>query len=217
MPNITVHAWIEDFSKSSFLIFLFPWLGSYTYSMYIEKSPGWLRAVQIGLGALTIALSIFALAFPGVTYISVVWVLAIVLFFVGIEQIIVGIFSARRSRWSNIGLGILVLIFAAIAISFPIAAAITIIIFIGIAFLINGIARIIEGFSGKHSGASRAFLIGVGIMAVALSVAVLISPFFGAILAGIIIGIGLLITGIQMIFAGIQGRRAQIPTSDIAR
>lgn len=185
--------------------------------MYSQKSPGWLRAAQIGLGVLTIALSIFALAFPGVTYISVVWVLAIILFFVGIEQIIVGIFSPRKFRWSSIGLGVLVLIFAAIAISYPVAAAITIIIFIGIAFLINGIARIIEGFSGKHSGVSRAFLIGVGILAVALSAAVLISPFFGAILAGIIIGIGLLITGIQMIFVGIQGRRAQIPSSDITR
>jgi uncharacterized membrane protein HdeD (DUF308 family) len=139
------------------------------------------------------------------------------LFFVGIEQIIVGIFSPRKFRWSSIGLGVLVLIFAAIAMSYPVAAAITIIIFIGIAFLINGIARIIEGFSGKHSGVSRAFLIGVGILAVALSAAVLISPFFGAILAGIIIGIGLLITGIQMIFVGIQGRRAQIPSSDITR
>jgi len=177
--------------------------------MYSQKSPGWLRAAQIGLGVLTIALSIFALSFPGVTYISVVWVLAIILFFVGIEQIIVGIFSPRKFRWSSIGLGVLVLIFAAIAMSYPVAAAITIIIFIGIAFLINGIARIIEGFSGKHSGVSRAFLIGVGILAVALSAAVLISPFFGAILAGIIIGIGLLITGIQMIFVGIQGRRAQ--------
>jgi uncharacterized membrane protein HdeD (DUF308 family) len=185
--------------------------------MYSQKSPGWLRAVQIGLGVLTIALSIFALAFPGVTYISVVWVLAIILFFVGIEQIIVGIFSPRKFRWSSIGLGVLVLIFAAIAMFYPVAAAITIIIFIGIAFLINGIARIIEGFSGKHSGVSRAFLIGVGILAVALSAAVLISPFFGAILAGIIIGIGLLITGIQMIFVGIQGRRAQIPSSDITR
>ena len=185
--------------------------------MYSQKSPGWLRAAQIGLGVLTIALSIFALSFPGVTYISVVWVLAIILFFVGIEQIIVGIFSPRKFRWSSIGLGVLVLIFAAIAMSYPVAAAITIIIFIGIAFLINGIARIIEGFSGKHSGVSRAFLIGVGILAVALSAAVLISPFFGAILAGIIIGIGLLITGIQMIFVGIQGRRAQIPSSDITR
>lgn len=185
--------------------------------MYPQKSPGWLRAVQIGLGALTIALSIFALAFPAVTYISVVWILAIVLFFVGIEQIIVGIFSPRRSRWSSIGLGVLVLVFAGLAMSFPVAAAITIIIFIGIAFLINGIARIIEGFSGRHSGVSRFFLIGVGILAIAISAAVLASPFFGAILAGIIIAIGLLITGIQMIFAGIQGRNAQIPTSDITR
>jgi len=185
--------------------------------MYPQKSPSWLRAVQIGLGSLTIVLSIFALAFPAVTYISVVWILAIVLFFVGIEEIIVGIFSPRKSRWSTIGLGVVVLIFAAIAMSFPVAAAITIIIFIGIAFLINGIARIIEGLSGKHSGVSRLFLIGVGILAIAISAAVLISPFFGAILAGSIIGIGLLITGIQMIFAGIQGRRTQIPTSDIAR
>ena len=187
-------------------------------SMYLQKSPSWIRAVQIGLGALTIALSIFALAFPGATFISIVWVLAVVLFFVGIEEIIVGIFSPRKSRWSSIGLGILVLIFAGIAMSYPVAAAITIVVFIGIAFLINGIARIIEGFSGKHSGISRAFLIGVGIMAVALSVAVLASPLFGARLAGIIIGIGLLITGIQMVFTGVQGKRAQTPTtSQISR
>ena len=126
--------------------------------MYSQKSPGWLRAVQIGLGAITIALSIFALAF------SVHWI-----------------------------------------------------IFIGIAFLVNGIARIIQGFSGKRSGASRAFLVGVGILAIALSAAVLTSPlFFGARLAGIIIAIGILITGIQMVFRGIRGRYAQIRSSDIA-
>src|SRR5919199_816830 len=171
--------------------------------MYTNTYSKWIRIVQIGLGVLTIALSLFALAFPVITYISIVWLLALGLFFVGIEQIVMGIFSSRRSRWSSIGLGILVLIFAAIAISFPVAAAITIIIFIGIAFLINGIARIVEGFPGRHSGLSRAFLVGVGILAVIISVAVLVSPFFGAILAGIIIGIGLLITGIQMIFSGI--------------
>jgi uncharacterized membrane protein HdeD (DUF308 family) len=182
-------------------------------SMDSKKSPGWVRAVQIGLGVLTIALSIFALAFPATTFISIIWILAVVLFFVGIEEIIVGIFSPGRSRWSTIGLGILVLIFAGIAMSFPVATAITIIIFIAIAFLINGIARIIEGFSGKHSGISRAFLIGVGILAIVLSVTVMASPFFGARLAGIIIGIGLLITGIQMIYAGIQGRRMQTPTT----
>jgi uncharacterized membrane protein HdeD (DUF308 family) len=178
-----------------------------------SKSPGWLRAVQIGLGALTIVVSIFALAFPGFTYISVVWVLAIVLFIVGIEQIIVGIFSPRWTRWPTIGFGILVVIFGAIAMSFPVAAAITIVVFLAIAFLFNGIARIVEGFSGKHSGAARAFLIGVGILALVISAIVLISPlFFGATLAGIIIGIGLLVTGIQMVFAGIRGRYGETPS-----
>jgi uncharacterized membrane protein HdeD (DUF308 family) len=185
--------------------------------MHTQKSPSWIRAVQIGLGALTIALSIFALAFPATAFISIVWILAVVLFFVGIEQIIVGIFSPRKSRWSSIGLGVLVLIFAGIAMSYPVAAAITIVVFIGIAFLINGIARIVQGFTGKHSGIVRGFLIGVGIMAVALSVAVLASPLFGARLAGLIIGIGLLITGIQMVFTGIQGRRMQSYNNQITR
>src|SRR5919199_257725 len=93
-----------------------------------QKSPSWIRAVQIALGALTIALSIFALAFPGATYISIVWILAVVLFFVGIEEVIVGIFSPRKSRWSSIGLGVLVLIFAGIAMSYPVAAAITMVL-----------------------------------------------------------------------------------------
>jgi uncharacterized membrane protein HdeD (DUF308 family) len=177
------------------------------------ESPGWLRALQIGLGALTIVASIFALALPGFTYISFVWVLAIVLFFIGIEEILIGIFSLREYRWPTVGLGILVLIFAAISISFPVAVALTIVIFLSIAFLINGIVRIVQGFSGKHSGAARAFLIGVGILAVFISAAVLISPlFFGAALAGIIIGIGLLLTGIQMVFAGIRGRYAETPS-----
>ena len=185
--------------------------------MQALKSPGWIRAVQIGLGAITIALSIFALAFPATTFISIIWILAIVLFFVGIEQIIVGIFSPGKSRWSSIGLGVLVLIFAGIAMSYPVAAAITIVVFIGIAFLINGIARIVQGFTGKHSGIVRAFLIGVGIMAVALSVAVIASPIFGARLAGLIIGIGLLITGIQMVFAGLKGRHMHSYSNQITR
>src|ERR687886_218944 len=96
--------------------------------MSMQNSPSWVRAVQIGLGALTIALSIVALAFPGTTFISIVWILAIVLFFVGIEEVIVGIFSPRKSRWSSIGLGVLVLIFAGIAMSYPVAAAITMVL-----------------------------------------------------------------------------------------
>lgn len=181
------------------------------------KSPGWLRGVQIGLGILVIALSIFALAFPAYTFLSVIVILSIILFFVGIEKIITGMFLPSKSRWTTVGLGILVLIFAGLAISFPVATAFIAIIFIGIALLFSGIARLVEGMSGHHSGWSRAFLIGVGILAIIISIAVLVSPAFGAALAGVIIAIGLLITGIQMVASGVAGQRLRNPVSDIGQ
>ena len=185
--------------------------------MAIDKNPSWIRAVQIGLGILVIIISIFMLAHPGETFVSIIWILGIVLLFVGIERIIVGIVSSGRSRWANIGLGILVMILGGIATAYPVAAGYGIIYFIGFAFLFSGIARIIEGFSSKHSGSKKAFLIGVGILAVILSIAVLVSPVFGARLAGFIIAIGLLITGIQMVISGIQGKRFNIMGKNISR
>ena len=132
---------------------------------------------------LTIILSVFALASPGYTFISVVVILAVVMLFVGFEKIITGIFLPSRSsrgRLATVGLGILVLIFAGVALAFPVATAFVGIIFIGVALLFSGIARIVEGISGEHSGWSKTFLIAVGLLAVILSFAVMASPAFGA-------------------------------------
>lgn len=177
--------------------------------MSLVSFPRWFRAVQIGLGALTIILSIFALAFPGFTFLSIVVLLSVILLFVGIEKIISGIFLENKSRWATIGLGVLVLIFAGLAMAFPLAAAFVLVIFMGISLLFNGIARIVEGMTGKHSGVSRVFLVGVGILALVISLLVLSFPLFGIVLAGTIIAIGLLITGIQMVFAGLSGTKVQ--------
>lgn len=183
----------------------------------LQHNPPKVRAVQIGIGALIIILSILALVFPAATFATIIWLLAIVLFFIGIEEIIVGIYSSGKTRWSNIGLGVIVVILAILAMTFPVAAANVIIILIAIAFLISGIARIIHGFRGRHSGASKAFIIGVGALAVAISIAVLAAPMFGATLAGIIIAIGLLITGIQMVVNGIRGRSSLFPSKKVVK
>ena len=173
----------------------------------MEKSPGWLRGVEIGLGVIAVILSIYALAYPGAAFVSVVLILSIILFIVGIEKIITGIFLPVKGRWATIGLGILVLIFAGLALSFPVATAVVVTIFMGIALLFNGCARIAEGVSGKHSGWVRAFLIGVGILSIIIAGMVLASPMFGAVLAGFVIALGLLITGIQMIAVGAAGHK----------
>jgi len=172
----------------------------------VEKSPGWLRGIQIGLGIITVILSIYALAFPAVTLLALIVVFAIILFIVGIEKIITGIFLPVKGKWATIGLGILVIIFAGLAISFPEATALIVTIFVGIGLIFNGCARIVEGISGKHSGWAKFFLIGVGILSIVIGTVVLASPLFGAVFVGLIIAIGLLITGIQMIAVGAAGR-----------
>ena len=115
-----------------------------------------------------------------------------------------------RSRWTSIGLGVLILILAGIAISYPSEAALLIIILIAIALLIIGATRIIEGLSRRHRGFSRGFHLGVGILAVVIGIAILVLPSFGATLAGFIIAIGLLVIGIQMVITGIRSHK--LPT-----
>ena len=172
----------------------------------VEQSPGWLRGIQIGLGIITVILSIFALQFPADAFRAAVIVLGIILFIVGIEKIITGIFLPIKGKWATIGLGILVLVFAGLAISFPEATALILTIFVGIGLIFNGCARIVEGISGRHSGWAKLFLIGVGILSIVIGSVVLASPIIGVVFVGLIIAIGLLITGIQMITVGAAGK-----------
>ena len=182
----------------------------------MEKSPGWVRAVAIGLGIIVVILSIYALANPGKLFVSLVVLLGIILFIVGIDRIISGIFLPIKGKGATIGLGILVLIFAGFVIAFPGFATWIITIFIGIALLFGGAASITQAFSGKESGWKKAFLIGVGALLIILGIMVLVSPVFGAQFAGFVIATGLLIAGIQMIAVGATGRK-MMPDSSITK
>src|SRR5919108_4195005 len=162
------------------------------------KSPGWKRGVQIGLGALAIILAIYAITtaivFPVITLVTLVFILAIIFLIIGIERVISGIFIPHGSRWGTIGLGILVIILASIALAFPVATTVTLFLFLGFALLFDGISRIIYGFGDRtQRGWVRGFSIGVGVLAVVFAGLIIVFPFFVAVLAGLIIGIILLI------------------------
>jgi uncharacterized membrane protein HdeD (DUF308 family) len=108
-------------------------------------------------------------------------------------------------------LGILTIILAEIALSFPRAAAIVIIAFPGAALLFDGFAIILEGITNRNiRGWVRGFIFGVGVLNVLISIMILGSPIFGVFLIGIIIGYSLFIVGIQMITAGITERPQRI-------
>ena len=177
------------------------------------KSPGWMRAVQIGLGIIALVLSAYVLAYPAITFVTIVYVLGIVLLIVGIERVISGIFehSPGGSRWGSVGLGILVIIIALIVMAFPVGTGVFLLILLALALLFDGIARVIHGFGNKTRGkANRTFSIIAGIIAIGLSIAIMASPVFGAELVGILLAIALIIIGIQIIVAGITGSRFAI-------
>ena len=68
-----------------------------------------------------------------------------------------------------------------------------------------------------HYKGIRGFTIGVGVLAVIISVMILAAPVIGAIFAGLIIAMALLIIGIQMVAAGVAGRRESLVPSSTSK
>jgi len=179
------------------------------------RAPGWVRAAQIGLGVLAIIISITLLVIPGAVLTTIIFIIGILLLIVGIESVISGLFVKSKSRMASIGLGILVIILSLIVIAFPAAVGVFVLILIGIVLLIDGISRLVHGFGDKERrGWSRGFRIGVGALEIVLGILIMVSPGFGAAFVGLIIAIAVLIVGIEMVIAGITGRKMRMmPTS----
>ena len=185
-----------------------------------SKSPGWMRGAQIGLGIIAIILSLYIIAFPAITLVTIVYIIGIILLVVGIFEIITGIFGlgADRSRWGSVGLGILAMIIAGIALAFPTGTTYFVIILLAVALLFIGISHVMRGVGDKRSrGWARGFSIGAGVIAIALSVLIMFSPVYGAILVSFLLGIALLIIGIEIIASGISGRKMQMPGRKMER
>jgi uncharacterized membrane protein HdeD (DUF308 family) len=182
--------------------------------MLTDKSPNWLRFLQIGLGAISIILSVAILTFPGFAIYTIIILLSIVLLMIGFERIAIGVAMSsprtnRSSRWSNIGLGALVIALGIVVMSFPIHTAAFLIFLGALALLFNGVARIVQGIMNKEiPGWSRAFLVGVGVLSIGVSVLVIAHPILiGVVLLALVISVSLLINGIQMIASGIGGKQ----------
>ena len=183
-----------------------------------SKSPGWLRAVEVGLGVLAIILSGLVFVHPGITIASIIYILGIILIVVGIEKIISGIFVKNKSRWGTVGLGVLALIFGSIAVGFPVHTAVFVIIMLGIGLLFVGISHVVNGLGSKESpGWARAFSIGAGALAIALSFVVMVSPYAGAVFVSLFLGIALLIIGIEIIAVGWTGGRMQLTPAGVGK
>ena len=119
-----------------------------TTKIICAKSPTWVRALQIGIGAIAIGLSFSAIVFPFFAVVATFTGVAIILLLFGIEHVVAGIFLYKHSRFTHIGLGILVIILSSIVLAYPLASAALVVLLAAIALLFNGISSIIAGLRG---------------------------------------------------------------------
>lgn len=178
-------------------------------------APKWLRIVQITIGAAAIILSIFIIISPKIGGITAITMVAITLLIVGIERIASGIGSkySKRSRLINIGLGAVIVFFGIFTLANPTGSISFMILLVGIALLINGIVRIIDVLIKKKyedKKANKIFRLVVGIISIAIAALTLASPGFGVILVALVVGIALLINGVEIIVTGIRGQSKRI-------
>ena len=178
-------------------------------------APKWLRILQITIGAAAIILSIFIIISPKLGGITAISMVAITLLIVGIERIASGVSSkySKRSRLINIGLGIVIVAFGIFTIANPSGSIRFMVLLVGIALLINGIVRITDALIKKRNEdrqLNKIFRLIVGIISIAIAIITLVSPGFGVLFVALVVGIALLINGIEIIVAGIAGQSKRI-------
>lgn len=174
-----------------------------------RKAPSWLRALDIVFGFMAIILSIGVLLYPELAILTLIFILSIALLVIGIARVLIGIFAKYLSdglRALNLGAGILALVLAILAIFYPRLATQMLIYLLSFALMFNGTVRIvIGGFAKVFPGWLRGLLVVVGVLTVALSVVVVISPAFGFLTLVFLLSIAFLLNGMVRIVSGITG------------
>jgi uncharacterized membrane protein HdeD (DUF308 family) len=169
--------------------------------------------LQIVFGSIAVILSvvvlIFLVIFPAAAILTTILILSIVFLIVGIERIAIGVSSlspTRKTRTTNIVLGIVVIALSIFLMEFPLGTTAFLVIIGALALLLSGIARIIQGISKDISGSSRGLLIGVGALSVIVSLLIIANPIrFGVGLLAIMLAAVLLIGGMETIALGARG------------
>ena len=178
--------------------------------MSMEKSPAWLRSAEVILGLITILFGVAVIAMPGLAVATLILLLSLALVFLGIREIVLGAavtFIAKWLRAVSIVAGIVTLIFSFYVIAYPGIAALTLVLFLYVALFVRGIGLLIMGgAAGVMSKRLRAGSIVAGLISLVLAVVFLSFPGLAIATLILLLSIGLVITGLEVLVAGITGR-----------
>jgi uncharacterized membrane protein HdeD (DUF308 family) len=195
--------------------------------MITRSPPTWFRILQIGIGAVSVILSMLAIAYPGLAVFSIIVLISIVLLIIGIERVIIGMLSysrphpdeqpsvsssffssffigRRSSPFTNMGLGIIAIALAIVALAFPLIATGILIALVSFGLILTGTARIVQGLAIRYYDKTRRSIskrykvltIGIGVLSIILAVIIIVSPALGMFFLALVLSVALLINGI---------------------
>lgn len=177
--------------------------------MSLLKQPGWLRALEIVTGLLSIVAGAVVLGFPGLGVATLVILLSIGLLFMGIRSIaLVGFrsISLGQKALSAIS-GIIALILAVLVVLFPGYGVLTLLTFVLFGLIVYGVGRIFLAYMLKATaGWIRGMIVATGVIAIILSVIVLLLPGLALLTFAAVLSVALLVSGVEMIVSGAIGR-----------
>ena len=184
--------------------------------MEISKSgskSSWFWGLQIAVGSLCLLLSgvilFYGIETPAGAYIWL-FLAGIGLITLGAERLASGLLAKgvkRSSRLLNIGVGVGLIVYIGSGFFYPEFATKWLIIFLGFGLLANGIIRIVTGLKKKEGESYDVSSIALGLLITSLAILVLVYPKLGVVLLLVMTIIALAVSGIQIILAGLRGRR----------
>ena len=172
-----------------------------------EKQKAWFRILEIILGIIVLILAGYVLAYPGIAILTLIFVLGIGLFVLGITRIAGAFVSSVSSgmRVLSLIVGVLAIILAIYVVAYPGVGAATLVIFLGFGLLLSGMESLAIGGS-IGSNASKAASIALGVIAIILAFIVLFEPTVALGTLVLLLAISFVILGIEAIVSGILGR-----------
>ena len=166
------------------------------------------RTLFVGGGILVALLGLIAVFSPFVTGIAITFVLGVVLL-VGAVGHVVAAFSGRG--WTGFAFQVLLAIIYAVAgislLTEPIVGLVTLTLLLVAYLLVEGVVEVVQGFRVRPAR-GWGWLVGSG--AISLVLAALLFAGFPATAAwalGLLVGLGLITTGISMVMVGMSGGR----------
>lgn len=177
----------------------------------IEKMPSWIRTAEVILGLVSLLAGVYVLVYPLVAVFTLIVLLAVGLILLGSRDIVLGAMGKFLPGWlraGNIILGVLAFVLSVVVISEPGFAVRTLVLLLYVVLFVRGVAGISLGAAGKQfSSLLRGLSAGVGVLSIILAIVFLALPALAVDTLIILLSLGLLITGLESIAAGVIGRK----------